>query len=122
MLYNNNIVLNILSTIFEKEIEDYVQDCVIEMDSQELEEYFEREVEYAILSFLRQIIVEDYKIEVRENQEIISGTLEVIGEMEGFCFWDEEVPGERATLFLEVLYEFYAENGKYKDLYLEQLY
>lgn len=39
-LYNKNIVLNILSNIFGEQIEDYVQNCVIRLENNILEKYF----------------------------------------------------------------------------------
>ena len=42
-LYNKNIVLNILSNIFGEQIEDYVQNCVIRLENNILEKYFNYE-------------------------------------------------------------------------------
>lgn len=44
-LYNKNIVLNILSNIFGEQIEDYVQNCVIRLENNILEKYFNTEVD-----------------------------------------------------------------------------
>lgn len=46
-LYNKNIVLNILSNIFGEQIEDYVQNCVIRLENNILEKYFNTEVDFA---------------------------------------------------------------------------
>ena len=82
-MYNKNIILNILSNIFGIEIETYVQKCIMRMEKEELEEYFGEEVDYAMLHFLHQIIIENYEIEIEdENQEIISGTVEVEAEID----------------------------------------
>ena len=49
-LYNKNIVLNILSNIFGEQIEDYVQNCVIRLENNILEKYFNTEVDFAWMS------------------------------------------------------------------------
>lgn len=124
-MYNKNIILNILSNIFGIEIETYVQKCIMRMEKEELEEYFgEEEVDYAMLHFLHQIIIENYEIEIEdENQEIISGTVEVEAEIDGFSFEEEKsVYKDSTEITIGLLYEFHACNGEYKDLYLEYLY
>ena len=47
-LYNKNIVLNILSNIFGEQIEDYVQNCVIRLENNILEKYFNIRIIFTI--------------------------------------------------------------------------
>ena len=54
---NKNIVLNILSNIFGEQIEDYVQNCVIRLENNILEKYFNTEVDFAWMSTLNQMVV-----------------------------------------------------------------
>lgn len=123
-MYNKNIILNILSNIFRIEIETYIQKCIMCMEKEELEECFEEEVDYAMLHFLHQIIIENYEIETEnENQEIVSGTVEVEAEIDGFSFEEEKsVYKDSTEITIGLLYEFHSSNGEYKDLYLEYLY
>ena len=118
-LYNKNIVLNILSNIFGEQIEDYVQNCVIR-----LEKYFNTEVDFAWMSTLNQMVVENYNIDLANNEEIISGNLKVQAQIDGFVL-EEKEGGFRykdsVMLPLTLLYEFHVKNQEYRDLYLEYL-
>lgn len=84
-LYNKNIVLNILSNIFGEQIEDYVQNCVIRLENNILEKYFNTEVDFAWMSTLNQMVVENYNIDLANNEEIISGNLKVQAQIRRIC-------------------------------------
>ena len=122
-LYNKNIVLNILSNIFGEQIEDYVQNCVIRLENI-LEKYFNTEVDFAWMSTLNQMVVENYNIDLANNEEIISGNLKVQAQIDGFVL-EEKEGGFRykdsVMLPLTLLYEFHVKNQEYRDLYLEYL-
>ena len=47
MLYNKNIVLEIIISNFEQQIEDKVSDYVIDLDAFMLEQIFEQIIDYA---------------------------------------------------------------------------
>ena len=121
-LYNKNIVLNILSNIFGEQIEDYVQNCVIRLENNILEKYFNTEVDFAWM--LNQMVVENYNIDLANNEEIISGNLKVQAQIDGFVL-EEKEGGFRykdsVMLPLTLLYEFHVKNQEYRDLYLEYL-
>ena len=123
-LYNKNIVLNILSNIFGEQIEDYVQNCVIRLENNILEIYFNTEVDFAWMSTLNQMVVENYNIDLANNEEIISGNLKVQAQIDGFVL-EEKEGGFRykdsVMLPLTLLYEFHVKNQEYRDLYLEYL-
>ena len=123
-LYNKNIILNILVNTFGKDIETYVQDCIDKMEIEEIEEYFDQDIDYAVLAMINQMLVEDYEVEGGEgNQQIISGTLEVKAEIDGWSKWEEiEVFKESAEIPIGLLYEFQVKDKKFSDLYLEYLY
>ena len=89
-LYNKNIVLNILSNIFGEQIEDYVQNCVIRLENNILEKYFNTEVDFAWMSTLNQMVVENYNIDLANNEEIISGNLKVQAQIDGFVLEEKE--------------------------------
>lgn len=123
-LYNKNIVLNILSNIFGEQIEDYVQNCVTRLENNILEKYFNTEVDFAWMSTLNQMVVENYNIDLANNEEIISGNLKVQAQIDGFVL-EEKEGGFRykdsVMLPLTLLYEFHVKNQEYRDLYLEYL-
>lgn len=123
-MYNKNIILNILVNTFGKDIETYVQDCIDKMEIEEIKEYFDQDIDYAVLAMINQMLVEDYEVEGGEgNQQIISGTLEVKAEIDGWSKWEEiEVFKESAEIPIGLLYEFQVKDKKFSDLYLEYLY
>lgn len=116
--------MNILVNTFGKDIETYVQDCIDKMEIEEIEEYFDQDIDYAVLAMINQMLVEDYEVEGGEgNQQIISGTLEVKAEIDGWSKWEEiEVFKESAEIPIGLLYEFQVKDKKFSDLYLEYLY
>lgn len=123
MLYNKNIILHILSGKFGDEIESYIQDCVMRMDSDELELYFKQELDYAVLDMINQMTVQNFEIEMDgEAQATISGILEVLADINGYVHWDnEEIYVGSAVVIIDLLYEFHTENEEYTNLYLEHI-
>ena len=113
-----------LSNIFGEQIEDYVQNCVIRLENNILEKYFNTEVDFAWMSTLNQMVVENYNIDLANNEEIISGNLKVQAQIDGFVL-EEKEGGFRykdsVMLPLTLLYEFHVKNQEYRDLYLEYL-
>lgn len=124
MLYNKNIILNILNNTFSDEIEAFVQKCVLEMDEEELETFFEQEVDYAFFDEIEQIVIVDFEIESENDTEkSISGTLEISANIDGYIHWDDEAIYVGSTIItLGLLYDFQIQGKRYVDLYLEYLY
>ena len=73
---------------------------------------------------LNQMVVENYNIDLANNEEIISGNLKVQAQIDGFVL-EEKEGGFRykdsVMLPLTLLYEFHVKNQEYRDLYLEYL-
>lgn len=124
MLYNKNIILHILSSKFGDKIETYIQDCIVRMESNELGIYLGQEADYAVLDTIVQMTVQDFETETEEEkQTAISGTLEVLADISGYVHWDdEEIYVGNSIVTIGLLYEFYAENDEYTNLYLEHIY
>ena len=123
-MYNKNIILNILVNTFGKDIEAYIQNCIDKMDIEELEEYFDQDIDYVVLDMINRMIVDNYEVESdAAEQQTIFGTLEVQAEVDGFVKWEgKEIFKGNSEMILELLYEFHVEDRIYKDLYLEYLY
>lgn len=62
MLYNKNIVHEIIISNFEQQIEDKVSDYVIDLDAFMLEQIFEQIIDYACVDYIESIEVEEYHV------------------------------------------------------------
>lgn len=123
-MYNKNIILNILGSIFGDEIETYVYNYVLQMKSEELESYFGLEVDYAVFNRFDRLIVENYEVKSEgEQEDSISGVLEARSRVDAFVRFEEEAVYKGSMVLPVVLwYEFRAKNKTYTDLHLEYLY
>lgn len=125
MLYNRNIVLDILRSNFWDPIEEFTNRCIMDMNGMELERFLEYTVDYANLDFITEMKVIDYEVEKEEDSsgESVSGTLEVSAEIDGYTHWDgEDILSDSGEITLGFSFNFYVEEGKYSDLELEYLY
>lgn len=126
MLYNKNIVLDILSSNFWDSIEDFTNGCVMDMSSIDLDGVFEYMTDYAALDSITEMKVTDYEAEKEEGdifKELISGILEVSADIEGYAHWDgEDILIDHGEVVLGFSFSFYAEKGEYTDLDLGYLY
>lgn len=66
MLYNKNIVHEIIISNFEQQIEDKVSDYVIDLDAFMLEQIFEQIIDYACVDYIESIEVEEYHVQNRD--------------------------------------------------------
>ena len=112
-LYNKNIILNILGSIFGDEIETYVYNYVLQM-----------EVDYAVFNRFDRLIVESYEVKSEgEQEDSISGVLEARSKVDAFVRFEEEAVYKGSMVLPVALwYEFRAKNKTYTDLHLEYLY
>lgn len=122
-MYNKNIILNILGGIFGDEIETYVQNYILQLGSEELEAYFEREVDYAVFNRFDRLVVESYEVKSEgEYGDLISGVLEARSKMDAFVRSEEEAVYKGSMILpVGLWYEFRVRNKIYTDLYLEYL-
>ena len=100
------------------------QDGVERLENNILEKYFNTEVDFAWMSTLNQMVVENYNIDLANNEEIISGNLKVQAQIDGFVLEEKEggfIYKDSVMLPLTLLYEFHVKNQEYRDLYLEYL-
>lgn len=68
MLFNANIILEILRSRFSKQIEDYLEQCIIGFDEYELLNFFAANLNAAVLINVGEMEVEDFSVE--EKTEI----------------------------------------------------
>lgn len=89
MLFNKNIILEILRRRFSFEIENFVDACVSGFDNYELECMFDKEIDFAILNNIDEMKVEEFSVENEDNIQYVDGIFEVTIFMDGYQ--DEEL-------------------------------
>lgn len=90
MLYNRNIVLQIIRTHFSEQVEAKVMECVADLEAYELEALFEDIVEYADLDLVDEMNVEDYTLDQDSQGCRVSGLLSVDALINGYIYFDKE--------------------------------
>lgn len=92
MHYNKNIILEILQSNFEDEIESFVDCYVMDMEPYQLEEAFEQTADYALLEAIDDMDVINFHVEkdAENDSEMLSGRFYVLAILEGYAYWDGE--------------------------------
>lgn len=123
MLFNQNIIAEILRSSFGNEIEEFVHDCVADLEDYDLEDVFTETVDFAVLDCIDEIAVEDYRVEDEEDGRTVSGELGITAVLDGFeTVGSENVFKDTGVTVFEAAFSFYAVGGKYSDIELEYLY
>lgn len=123
MLFNKNIILEILQSNFGNEIEAMVDACVMDMEPDELESIIEYSVDYAVLDEIEDMHVLDYGIENEGKQQTVSGVLEVRTMISGYSHWDgEDMYVEDGSTSLGIGFVFDTDGMNHTNLQLEYLY
>ncbi len=90
MRYNKNIILEILQSNFEDEIETFIDCYVMDLEAYELLRLFEHTADYAELGSINEMHVLDFRVEREEDEEIIDGIFFVQASIEGYAYWEHE--------------------------------
>lgn len=123
MKYNKNIVLNILSSEFFEQIDEFVEQCVWELDGCELANIIYEGGDYAELDHIDGLWVLDYDVSQEEENEHISGTLEVSAVIDGYAYWEgEDIAVGSGFYTLGLAFEFLGFGDHYSDLELDLEY
>lgn len=123
MLFNKNIILEILQSDFGDEIEAMVDVCVMDLEPAELESIIEYSVDYALLDEIEEMYVSDYEIENEGGRQVVSGILEVKAMISGYSHWDgEEVYVEDGSTGFGIGFVFETDGINHSNLQLEYLY
>ena len=119
MSYNNNIVLEMLSSTFWDEIENFVEGLVMDFKDDYLWDIFEEPVDYALYDCIEAMKVLYFSTEQKDKTEEIFGRLQIETAIEGYVHWDgeNEWVGDR-NVCLEVTFDFDVENHKCANLKL----
>lgn len=123
MKYNKNIVLNILSSEFFKQIEEFIEQCVWELDGSELAHIIYEGADYAELDYIDGLRILDYDVWQEEENEHISGALEVSAVIDGYAYWEgEDIAVGFGFYTLGLTFEFLGYGDHYSDLELDLEY
>ena len=120
MIFNPNIIRNILENQFPDEVDDYVIGNLQNFDVEEIETEFDYEPTTIELSVVTYIDVQD-DIETEttaDNTTLVSGTAVLEVEVDGFD--DERMNCGTTTVSMVYSYSFEVdEKGKFTNLYME---
>lgn len=124
MLFNRNIILEILRSSFAKEIETFIEQYIMELDEFELEEFFGLSADFAFLDSIGQINVHDFSTANDGNGQKVEGVFDVEVVIHGFQKTENDDKKYMGTGLgiLELFFSFYAENGNYSNILLEYVY
>lgn len=119
MLFNSNIILEVLKSNFTEEIALFVHKCIEQLDEYDLEDIFESEADYALADFIEGIEVEDFSVEDENDGQKVEGTLEIIVSVSGY---EDNLFIGTGSIILGIGFSFYVENEKYTDIEFNYLY
>ena len=123
MIYNRQIVLEILRSEFGKEIEQFVSRQVMNLNSDELEFFLDMPASYAMFNSVNKMEVYNYKAEKKAGKskgDYIHGIVVILAEIDAFVHRDEqEQYVDSVEVELEVFFAFDEENERFYNLRLE---
>lgn len=123
MLYNKNIILELLRRDFWDEIESFVDHCVLDMDEEELNMLFEADVDYAVLDYIERMRVVNYDISKEEESDTVSGAVDITADIDAYRRWDgESIHVGSGVVGLGLSFEFTVVEDSGQGLELEWLY
>lgn len=123
MLFNKNIILEILQSEFGEQIDAMIENCVMDLEPYELDTVFEYSADYAFLDGIEEMSIAEYEVEKEHGNESVCGVLEVKVSIIGYTHWDgEEVHVDDGIVTLGIGFCFTVNGGNYSDLELECVY
>ena len=129
MLYNKNIIMDILQRNFWDEIESNVEKCVMRMKDSEIESIFNYEysIDFAMVDCIEEMDIQDWNAEESQwekGTQTVSGTLDILAQIEGYKYWDgEHIPVGTAGINIGFFFQFECQGKeKFDNLELEHIY
>lgn len=119
MLFNKNIILEILQSNFWNKIESYIDEYIMELEPYELEQVFDFTVDYGLMDGIGEIVIEEYHVEQTIREQLVSGIFSTLVSVEGYTHWEKEnvfVGVEEIELVF--YFSFLAQDEKVFDLEL----
>lgn len=126
MIYNGQIVLEILRSEFGKEIKEFVSRQVMDLNSDELEFLLDMSASYAIFSGINKMEVYNYRVEKKTGKskgDYIHGTVVILAEIHAFADWNgEEQYVDSTEVEFGAFFAFDEKNEQFYNLRLEYWY
>lgn len=122
MLLNKNIILEILQSNFGSEVENMIESCIMNLEPEDLQTFFEYSVDYAFLDEIEDMCVTEYEA-AKEDGEVC-GILEVRALISGYTHWDgEDMHIDDGIILIGIgfCFEINGDNA-YSNLELENVY
>lgn len=127
MVYNKNIIIDILQREFRNEIEEYVEISIMKMDGNELDEAFDYNpfIDFAVMDCINEMNILSWEVEedvCEKDKQVVSGTLEISVQIAGYTNWENENIVDTNEINVGFHFAFLCVNGKYMDLEMEHIY
>ena len=90
MLYNKNIVLEIILSCFSDVLEKAIYEEVVNLDSYELENIFQQIIDFAEVGDIGDAEIEYYRVDTDEKMNKVYGIIKVDVSLDGYVHWDGE--------------------------------
>lgn len=90
MLFNKNIILEILQNDFWEKIESYIDEYIMDLEPYELNKYFGTAVDYGLMNGVGEIEIKAYSVEQKAKVQLVSGLFSASVSVEGYVYFEEE--------------------------------
>lgn len=122
-MFDGNMVLHVIEEHFWHELEAFTIQCVMELESDELENMFELPVDYADFDTIDKVEADDIEVEEEDTYITVTGKLAVKVIVDGYTHWDgENVFVDTAVYALSLIFYFDAAGGRYSKFELQYDY
>lgn len=119
MLFNKNIILEILRRNFADELETCINDSIANIDPDERVEIFDSWIDYTLMDLIEDISVESYSVENRTDEQVVSGVLSVLAIADGYVHWEgEDVFVDADEIEVMFSFSFHVKDSKFSKFSL----
>lgn len=125
MNINKSIIEEIIADNFFDNITAEISRYLLDLDSYDLRDIFNEEVEYADLDGINKINLIRYISDDIENQKEISGSSEISINLDGYVYWDKEnhlIESVETTFIIDFVFYYIISENEYKDFEITEIY
>lgn len=109
------LIEELLNNQFIDKISDECADYVMNLSGGKISDYFDNLVDYARLDVIDNVILNDFKEEIIDGQNEISGLATVLAEVEGVVHWggeDENIGSKTIALHIEFVFYMFEKKAE----------
>lgn len=122
-MLNKNAVSAIIENYFWDELEEEISDNVLDLECEDIENDFDMAVDFVELDSVDTLRIMEVETEEDEEDELISGALEVSVSIEGYHYFDgDSHPVGNAVKIMGFDFEFHTDGKDYWDFDLTYEY